>query len=79
MDRLTIKRKLPPKGQFMEVSKSEITQVNDASPEDVYRKLQAYEDTGYTPEEIKALREDNEKLHRLLDEIEEIVLQKGGE
>lgn len=42
-----------------------------------FSKLAAYEDTGLTPEEIKVLREDNKKLHKLLDEIEKTVLQKG--
>lgn len=55
MERLTIKRRLPQEGQFMEVSKSELSQINDASAEDIYRKLQAYEDTGLTPEDVKAL------------------------
>lgn len=29
----------------------------------IVERLCAYEDTGLTPEEIKALRENNEKLH----------------
>ncbi len=36
-------------------------------------KLAAYEDTGLTPEEITAMKADNERLHRLLDQTEEIV------
>ena len=39
-------------------------------------RLADYEDTGLTPEEIKALRKDNEKLHKLMDEIEETVLHE---
>ena len=42
----------------MEVSKNELQQINDVSPDDIYRKLQAYEDTGLTPEEIAALQAD---------------------
>lgn len=33
-------------------------------------KLAAYEDTGLTPEEIEALKADNDRLHRLIDELE---------
>lgn len=33
-------------------------------------RLAAYEDTGYTPEEIEALKTDNDRLHRLIDELE---------
>ena len=59
MERLTMKRRLPREGQFMEVSKSELSQINDVSIEDIYRKLQAYEDIGFIPEEIKELVERN--------------------
>lgn len=40
---------------------------------EIARKLYAYEDTGLTPEEITAMKADNERLHRLLDQTEEIV------
>ena len=40
---------------------------------EIARKLYAYEDTGLTPEEITAMKADNERLHRLLDKAEEIV------
>ncbi len=33
-------------------------------------RLAAYEDTGLTPEEIEALKADNDRLHRLIDELE---------
>ena len=33
-------------------------------------KLAAYEDTGLTPEEVEALKADNDRLHRLIDELE---------
>jgi hypothetical protein len=56
MERLTIKRRLPEKGLFMEVSKNEVRQIDDVSPDDVYRRLQAYEDTGLTPEEVETLK-----------------------
>ncbi len=70
MERLTIKRRLPEKGLFMEVSKNEVRQIGDVSPDDVYRRLQAYEDTGLTPEEVEVLKADNDRLHRLIDELE---------
>ena len=33
-------------------------------------RLAAYEDTGLTPEEVEALKADNDRLHRLIDESE---------
>lgn len=56
MERLTIKRRLPEKGLFMEVSKNEVRQIGDVSLDDVYRRLQAYEETGLTPKEIETLK-----------------------
>lgn len=73
MDRLTLKRRLPAKGLFMEVSKNELQQINDVSPDDIYRKLQAYEDTGLTPEEIAALQADNKRMHELIDILESAI------
>lgn len=70
MERLTIKRRLPEKGLFMEVSKNEVRQIGYVSLDDVYRRLQAYEDTGLTPEEVEVLKIDNDRLHRLIDELE---------
>lgn len=40
-------------------------------------KLAAYEDTGLTPEEVEALKADNDRLHRLIDELES-GLRKDG-
>ena len=34
------------------------------------KRLAAYEDTGYTTEEVEALKADNDRLHRLIDELE---------
>lgn len=63
MDRLTFWDNGSPAYRFKDcVYKNEIA-----------RKLYAYEDTGLTPEEITALKADNERLHRLLDQAEEIV------
>ncbi len=73
MDRLTLKRRLPAKGLFLEVSKNELQQINDVSPDDIYRKLQAYEDTGLTPEEIAALQADNKRMHELIDILESAI------
>lgn len=36
----------------------------------LYYRLAAYEDTGLTPEEVEALKADNDRLHRLIDELE---------
>ena len=33
-------------------------------------KLAAYEDTGLPPEEVEGLKADNDRLHRLIDELE---------
>lgn len=33
-------------------------------------RLAAYEDTGLTPEEVEALKADNDRIHRLIDELE---------
>lgn len=57
----------------MEVSKNELQQINDVSPDDIYRKLQAYEDTGLTPEEIAALQADNKRMHELIDILESAI------
>ena len=35
-----------------------------------FDRLAAYEDTGLTSEEIEALKADNDRLHRLIDELE---------
>ncbi len=43
---------------------------------DIADKLYAYEDTGLTPEEIVALKADNERLHALVDVAEEILKRR---
>lgn len=40
---------------------------------DIQTKLQAYEDTGLTQSEIAALAADNERLHKLVDAIQEVL------
>lgn len=37
---------------------------------DAAKHLAAYENTGLTPEEIIAIKADNQKLHNLIDELE---------
>ena len=37
---------------------------------EIARKLYAYEDTGLTPEEITAMKADNERMHQLINIIE---------
>lgn len=39
-------------------------------------RLAAYEDTGHTPEEVEALKADNDRLHRLIDELENGLRKK---
>ena len=52
-------------GAFME---------NSEKPESyVQKQLAEYEKTGLTPEEIIAIKAENERLHQLVDEIEEII------
>ncbi|MDE7195045.1 MAG: hypothetical protein K2O14_13940, partial [Oscillospiraceae bacterium] len=36
-------------------------------------KLAAYEDTGLTPEEITAMKADNERLHKLVDTVQTLL------
>lgn len=36
-------------------------------------KLADYEETGLSPTEISAMKSDNERLHSLLDELEQII------
>lgn len=47
--------------------------------QEAFDRLAAYEDTGYEPEEIKALREDNVRLHKLLDDHEAVLVSKPEE
>lgn len=41
-----------------------------------FDRLAAYEDTGFTPEEIAALVADNKRLHKLVDAVEEVLKGK---
>ncbi len=38
-----------------------------------FDRLAAYEDTGFTPEEITALKADNERLHKLVDTAQNLL------
>lgn len=51
----------------------------DCKIQEAFDRLAAYEDTGLTPEEVEALKIDNDRLHKLLDEIEEVVIAKPKE
>lgn len=42
----------------------------DCKIQDAFDRLAAYEDTGLTPEEVETLKTDNDRLHRLIDELE---------
>ncbi len=73
MNRLTATIKLPPEGIFItctEEQREEIKRADNVSPREIYRRLQAYEDTGLTPEEITAMKADNKRLHELVDILE---------
>jgi len=76
MDRLTTTIKIPPDGVFKVYSdkeREELKRFGNVSQKEIYRRLQAYEDTGLTPEEIVALIADNKRLHELVDIIEGVV------
>lgn len=80
MDRLTATVKLPPEGVFISCTEeqlNEIKRADNVSPREIYRQLQAYEDTGLTPEEIIAMKADNDRLHKLICEAE-CILGKDG-
>lgn len=77
MNRLTATIKLPPEGIFItctEEQREEIKRADNVSPREIYRRLQAYEDTGLTPEEITAMKADNKKLHDLLSYIDSDII-----
>lgn len=62
MDRLTATVKLPPEGVFISCTDKQLEEIKRADnvpPREIYRRLQAYEDTGLTPEEITAMKADN--------------------
>lgn len=100
MDRLTIKKKLPPKGIFTSFSKEDMELIGEADEREIYQRLQEYENTEISPEEINnlksenrflrgyidelchsdsasieclAIKADNNRLHALLDELEQII------
>ena len=75
-DRLTTTIKLPPDGEFREYSdeeQKELQSFDYASEKEIYCRLQAYEDTGLTPEEITDLIADNKRLHELINSIEDTI------
>lgn len=76
MDRLTATVKLLPEGVFISCTEEqfeEIKRADNVSPREIYRRLQAYEDTGLTPEEIIVLKADNERLHKLVDTAQNLL------
>lgn len=40
---------------------------------EIARKLYAYEDTELSPEEITAMKADNERLHKLVDTVQTLL------
>jgi len=73
MDRLTINRRIPPKGKLMVITEQERDKAKATNWADVYNRLAAYEDTGLTPEEITALIADNKRLHELVEILENTI------
>lgn len=76
MDRLTATVKLPPEGVFIcctEEQLEEIKRADNVSPREIYRRLQSYENTGLTPEEIIAMKADNKKLQKLVDTVQNLL------
>lgn len=70
MDRLTATIKLPPEGVFISCTEEQLEEIKQAekvSSREIYRRLQAYEDTGLTPEQITAIKADNKRLHDFID------------
>lgn len=41
--------------------------------QEAFNRLAAYEDTGLTPEEITAMKADNERLHKLVDTVQTLL------
>lgn len=59
MDRLTATIKLPKEGEFISCTEEQLAEMKRAdrvSPREIYRRLQAYEDTGLTPAEVVILK-----------------------
>lgn len=81
MDRLTEKRDdhnvIPLRKEGIgNIPKFALVEISDNTSflyGDFANKLAAYEDTGLTPEEIIALKADNERLHKLVDTIQTLL------
>ena len=68
MDRLTITRSLPSEGTFIVLSEEERREIQHSkvNERDIYKRLQEYENTGLSPDEIIEMKE-------CLDEIRPFV------
>ncbi|MCM1062064.1 MAG: hypothetical protein NC452_17505 [Eubacterium sp.] len=53
--------------------RGDVSEVGFKARGEIIDRLAEYENTGLFPEEIKALQADNEKLHRLIDDLERCV------
>ncbi len=76
MDRLTATIKIPEEGTFREYTEEQLEEIKRAdkvSPREIYRRLQEYENTGLTPEEITKLIADNKRLHELVEILENTI------
>ncbi len=79
MNRLTTTIKIPPDGTFRKYSdeeRKELKRIGGVSQKEIYRRLQAYEDTGLTPEGIEGLLAHVARLYKLIDNME-AILQEG--
>ena len=53
--------------------KREKVVLSEAELMDIYKRLQEYENTGICPDEIYAIKAENERLHQLVDFFENVV------
>lgn len=76
MDRLTTTIRIPPEGTFKIYSdeeRKELKRIGDVSQKEIYRRLQAYEDSGLSPEEVLVLKAEKEKRDKLLEKSEALM------
>lgn len=76
MDRLTATIKLPPEGVFISYTEEQLEEIKQAEKvpsREIYRRLQAYEDTGLTPVEVAVMKVNNKRLNDLIDIIKGVI------
>ena len=75
-ERLTATYKLPDEGTYIPYTDKvheTIKTLPDVSEKDIYRQLQEYENTNLLPKEILAMKAENERLKKLLNDFESIL------